>query len=508
MPTSDPHRVPARLRARFDDIVARTDAVSAEHLDAEYAELSRRMAAALARRRPSPLERGEARTWAAGIVHAVGWVNFLGDPSQDPHMTLAQLAAATGVGKNSVGAASRTIRDALGLMPLDPEWTRPSRMLDNPMAWIVLVDGIPIDVREAPLEVQEEAFRLGVIPFVPKPELRLVEKFPERAHGRGHVPPLSNDSSPAERVLREAERDIERVLASHPDATIEELNDALEEATERYNRRPQAELGGLSPVAVERLVEADWHGAASAIRLDESVTLAELEPSPTLHDARLVLAMLVERGTVKTTVAGNLPRQFVEEFRGRASESTAEHESLFPEPRVLNEPDLFRLHIARVLLELGGLLRRRKGAFALTKRGTELRADERAGALLAALVRTQFKRLDLEFMGGSEPAPELQRTIGYTLYRFGRAEPEWRTAEKLVGELLLPAVRDVIPPSHYVDMPAILLEMRFLRPLVGFGLAEKRRLPPEGDELFSPFAYRRTALFDRVVRFVEVEEKE
>ena len=64
--------VPARLRPRVDDIVGQTDVFATAHLTAEYAALCARMVAALARRRPSPLERGEARTWAAAVVHAAG----------------------------------------------------------------------------------------------------------------------------------------------------------------------------------------------------------------------------------------------------------------------------------------------------------------------------------------------------------------------------------------------------------------------------------------------------
>jgi hypothetical protein len=38
---------------------------------------------------------------------------------------------------------------------------------ENPLAWIVEVNGLPVDVRMMPGEVQEEAYRLGLIPYVP-----------------------------------------------------------------------------------------------------------------------------------------------------------------------------------------------------------------------------------------------------------------------------------------------------------------------------------------------------
>jgi hypothetical protein len=48
-----------------------------------------------------------------------------------------------------------------------PQWTRPSRLADNPMAWFIQVNGLIVDARRAPREIQEEAFRQGLIPYLP-----------------------------------------------------------------------------------------------------------------------------------------------------------------------------------------------------------------------------------------------------------------------------------------------------------------------------------------------------
>ena len=69
-----------------------TDRICCEHLDAEYAEICRRLVAKLARKRPSPLERGALRVWAAGAIYAVGSNNFLFDPSQVPHLSADRLS--------------------------------------------------------------------------------------------------------------------------------------------------------------------------------------------------------------------------------------------------------------------------------------------------------------------------------------------------------------------------------------------------------------------------------
>ena len=87
-PTGGGSTTPAAARAAHDRIVALTDAFCRDHLDEEYGALCRKLAGVLARKRPSPLTRGKPESWASGIVRVIGWVNFLGDPSQPHHMKI------------------------------------------------------------------------------------------------------------------------------------------------------------------------------------------------------------------------------------------------------------------------------------------------------------------------------------------------------------------------------------------------------------------------------------
>lgn len=493
---TNPYRVPARMRARFDEVVVLTDALSRQHLDEEYAELCRRMAAALARMRPSPLERGERRTWAAGIVHALGWVNFLTDPAQQPHMTAAHLAEAAGVSQSSMAAASRRIRDALGLTPFDPRWTRPSRLEDNPLAWMIVVNGIALDVRDAPREIQEEAFRRGLIPYVPA--TRPADGTPQVPAGDQDATP-SAARSPLEVVIAEAEETIGFLLATNPDATVDDVNAVLAVAGEQYNRRAQAELGGLSPEAVRELLDADWESPGSALRLDASVSLRELEDSFVLHDARLVLAMVGEGEAVKATPKGNFPRTFVASFLDRMRLPADQPELSLGEPRALNEDDVGRLHITRILLELSGLVKRRKGVIGRTRRGEQLAGEDRAGELLTTLLRTHFRKFNLGYLDGFDPAPEFQRTISYSFAQFDRAGSGWRRSAEWAERLVLPAVRDTVPANPHFDVLSGIVEHRFLRPLESFGLAESRESARLPGDIFPRRMFRKTRVFSRIL---------
>jgi len=138
-----------------------------EHLNEEYAVLCRRLAEKLARKRPSPLLHGSPNTWASGIVRTIGWVNFLHDKSQTPYMRLSDIDAGFGISESGGAAKLAAIRKMLRIHPLDPNWTLPSRLEDNPMVWMLQVNGLMMDVRHASREVQEIAFNKGLIPYIP-----------------------------------------------------------------------------------------------------------------------------------------------------------------------------------------------------------------------------------------------------------------------------------------------------------------------------------------------------
>jgi hypothetical protein len=136
-------------------------------LNNEYAELARRLAATLARKRPSPIVRGKPEIWACAIIYALGTVNFLFDKSQTPHMRKDELCAVFGVSQSSGANKAKFIRDTLKMYHLDPNWCLPSRIDDNPMVWLLQVNGMMVDIRYMPREVQVIAYEKGLIPYIP-----------------------------------------------------------------------------------------------------------------------------------------------------------------------------------------------------------------------------------------------------------------------------------------------------------------------------------------------------
>jgi hypothetical protein len=161
---ADPLRIPSAMRDRAQAIIDITDRACHEHLDDEYGQIARQLVARLARKRPSPLARGYAGIWAAGVVYAIGQINFLFDPTQTPHLTAKQLAERLGVVQTTMANKAGLINRTLDIGIFEPDLTREAMLVQHPMAWIVEVDGLLIDARTLPPELQDEARRRGLIP--------------------------------------------------------------------------------------------------------------------------------------------------------------------------------------------------------------------------------------------------------------------------------------------------------------------------------------------------------
>ena len=148
-------------------IVDLIDQFCKQHLNEEYAVLCRKLAEKLSRKRPSPLLYGSPNAWASGIVRAIGGVNFLHDKSQTLYMRSTDIDHYLGTSPSSGAAKLAAIRKMLGMHQLDPDWCLQRRLDDNPMVWILQVNGFMMDIRNAPRETQEAAFRKGLIPYIP-----------------------------------------------------------------------------------------------------------------------------------------------------------------------------------------------------------------------------------------------------------------------------------------------------------------------------------------------------
>jgi Domain of unknown function (DUF6398)/Plasmid pRiA4b ORF-3-like protein len=285
--------VPKAMEAKFNAIVELTDEFARQHLNDEYAQLIRQATAALCRKRPSPLDKGQAKTWACGITHAIGMVNFLFDSSQSPHVSAKDLYQWFGVADSTGQGKSKIVRDTLKMGQFDPDWCLPSLVDRNPLVWMLSVNGLIIDIRNAPLGAQVEAYRKGLIPYIPGHQENSEEiasaiagiapnpraaRSAKPAQRETATPPSSPEALQALYVLEVAimdgpmteafvkkNRQIVRTIEIRGDQTLADLHNIIFKAFDRFEEHfYEFQLRGEGP----NDPNADRYGLAMAMQDD------------------------------------------------------------------------------------------------------------------------------------------------------------------------------------------------------------------------------------------------
>jgi hypothetical protein len=146
------------LKLRVERISELATSFCSQKLDEEYFELVEKLVGKLSRKRPSPLLRGKEEIWAAGIVHALGQVNFLYDKSFQPYVTFDELNEYFDTKKSSVGNKAAEIRKMFKMDSFSNfDFMTNTVKENNPAFNMIMVDGYFVPISFLPEEYQQIA---------------------------------------------------------------------------------------------------------------------------------------------------------------------------------------------------------------------------------------------------------------------------------------------------------------------------------------------------------------
>lgn len=284
-----------------------------------------------------------------------------------------------------------------------------------------------------------------------------------------------------------------------PESASEELARLIDEQAQR----PEPELGGLSRNQLYLLHTCGWWAEPFPIRLEPNLSFEQVAQTQFFRNVRVFLQAVDEWEGAPTTARGNLTRAFVEHMLERLVLKPDYLAMMRRVCKVINESDVWPLHIARVVCEVGKLVRKYKKRFVLTRKGRELLQKDRAGALYHHLFDTMFRRFNLDYLSHWADVPGIQDTIPYELYRIGQLPlGQDHDIEELIPIVFAPAVREEISrTSPMADAAEWLMKDHLLRPLESFGLVKVvagKHKPPSVDLMNR---VRRLPLFDAFIRF-------
>lgn len=262
----------------------------------------------------------------------------------------------------------------------------------------------------------------------------------------------------------------------------------------------------VSPSAInaflQSLLVADWENAAGPVRFGSDLRADELKSAFFFQNLRSLLLGLDESGGTAATATGNLNRAFVEQLFGKLILSKPFRESIVRYTKVLNERDLWPLHLVRIVAQCAGLVTLRSKRFRLTRCGRELLLETQAGALYRRVFLAYLRKFDLHYDFHLRDVPGIQQTMGVVLWRLALLAEDWVRVRGLAPQVLLPGVLDQLHAAmrSEFDTEEWILAGYVLDPLHDLGLIE-RLSDSEWPAVTDKDSIRITALWRKFIRF-------
>jgi hypothetical protein len=203
------------LNPRLREVISLTDKFCNEHLNDEYRELCRACATEASAARVA-IDSGKAASWAAGVISAVAYANFLNsDPTRPFHMSPDEMAKRTGVSPATLQSKSKAIRDALGISRLDPRFSTRELNEQNPLSSLMAMMQQAIACHPA------------------RGRSRRREKRKQSGPPLVYTLVVSILSGPITQEFAKKNRTICRTIEIRGDQTLEDLHEAIFDAFDR-----------------------------------------------------------------------------------------------------------------------------------------------------------------------------------------------------------------------------------------------------------------------------------
>ena len=310
-----------------------------------------------------------------------------------------------------------------------------------------------------------------------KADRKLVEAVFRRMVAQFHDEILEDDFAPLHEELNfppdmpvEVREALQNVMDTHTFSTQEELMVALQDAVVKANSAPRDFLLGLTSGEALRLVQSEWRTPGGALHLNENLTPESLAESRYCMDALRFLALIERQGGLKLTAKKNLNRESVKLLLDEGCFPCVDREELNKFCKVLNETDVRPLHMTHVMLQDSRFTRHFKGKLLLTKVGSRILKEGRAGELQCSLLESLFQRLNLGYQDRLPDYPGIQSTIAFIFYAIHLRAQQPVNCIELMDVAFMPGVREEFMVSPYFDHAHAVFYARVLYPLEAFGL--------------------------------------
>ena len=156
--------IPAHIKNNFLNIAEMVDLFCNKNLNDEYYNLALK----LTKENPSNLIDCDIKTLAAAIINTIAKTH----ESEMLQVSSKNLASWFQTTQTDIDKKTNSICKILNLQFIDQDQSTKSKVsndydIDDRMMWSIAINGFTIDIRNAPLDLQVDAYEHGLIPYIP-----------------------------------------------------------------------------------------------------------------------------------------------------------------------------------------------------------------------------------------------------------------------------------------------------------------------------------------------------
>ena len=303
--------------------------------------------------------------------------------------------------------------------------------------------------------------------------------------------------SPATVVVDE----LKKLVTEQEFDSLEEVQAFADNFRQQRNLSPHDDFEGLSSEQMHRML----HFAFDTQEFFHFTETLSTEPeAPVLKLIRSIVDAIDKKG-IKATAKGNLPQKLCREAASHYWKDLPA-DDIHHRIKVSKEDDFFDLHVARIILEISGFLRKTKGRFYLTKKYHQLVAQSGLATLYPKISQTYCRDFNWGYWDRYPEIPFIQQSFLFSLYLLHHHGEDWKPFG-FYEECFLrafPMVLKEVEPSPYATAEENVRSCYSLRTLQRFlhfmGLASIKKIA--SDKPYPrEYQIRQLPLMNEVVRF-------
>lgn len=163
--------MPNNIKNSYLEISGLTDIFCLGYLSKKYVHASRTMVSQLCQSHISLVKPCKTKYWAAGTIHALAKTNQLYATETIPHVPASKVIDEFEISRSTIYKYANLIQQLINVPCFQVPQNHQQQSQATLSQWLISIDGIIIDAREMPHDIQKEAYQKGSIPHLPRNQL-------------------------------------------------------------------------------------------------------------------------------------------------------------------------------------------------------------------------------------------------------------------------------------------------------------------------------------------------